>query len=111
MLVDLSMYVVSASILDRAWVVACSRNTPQMKKCWIQASLIQHFPYCGYAAVAALTAKAVISGAGVASKFGKERAQVWGRSAQQAEDCEAIPKKPGDGRWSLLQSDGSWLFH
>ena len=21
------------------------------------------------------------------------------------------PKKPGDGRWSLLQSGGSWLFH
>ena len=20
-------------------------------------------------------------------------------------------KKPGDGRWSLLQSDGSWVFH
>ena len=43
--------------------------------------------------------------------FGKQRKQVWGRSAQQAEDCEAIPKKPGDGRWSLLQSDGFWLFH
>ena len=43
--------------------------------------------------------------------FGKQRKQVWGRSAQQAEDCEAIPKKSGDGRWSFLQSDGSWVFH
>ncbi|MBQ7521107.1 MAG: hypothetical protein IJU12_12380, partial [Clostridia bacterium] len=46
-----------------------------------------------------------------ASKFGKRHMRVWGRSAQQAEDCEAIPKKPEDGRWSLLQSDGFWLFH
>ena len=43
--------------------------------------------------------------------FGYPIKQVWGRPAQQAEDCEAIPKKPGDGRWSLLQSDGSWVFH
>ena len=43
--------------------------------------------------------------------FGKQHKRVWGRSAQQAEDCVAIPKKPGDGRWSLLQSDGFRLFH
>ena len=43
--------------------------------------------------------------------FGYETTRVWGRSAQQAEDCEAISKKPEDGRWSLLQSDGSWVFH
>ena len=109
--VELSILVTSASILDRAWVVACSRNTPQMKKCWIQASLIQHFPYCGYGAKAPLTANAVISVAGAASKFGKRHTRVWGRPAQQAEDCAAIPKKPGDGRSSLLESDGSWLFH
>ncbi|MBR1607874.1 MAG: hypothetical protein IJ664_09180, partial [Clostridia bacterium] len=48
-----------------------------------------HCCLCGYGAKAPLTAKAVISGAGVASKFGKQRTQVWGRSAQQAEDCEA----------------------
>ena len=70
-----------------------------MKKCWIQASLIQHFPYCGYGAKAPLTAKAVISGAGVASKFGKRHAQVWGRSAQQAENRAAIPKK--SDRWLI----------
>ena len=70
-----------------------------------------HFCLCGYGAKAPLTAKAVISGAGVARKFGKQRKRVWGRSAQQAEDCEAISKKPGDGRWSLLQSDGFRLFY
>ena len=43
--------------------------------------------------------------------FGYDTKRVWGRPAQQAEDCEAIPKKPGDGRWSLLQSDGFRLFH
>ena len=48
---------------------------------------------------------------GVASMFGKQRTQVWGRSAQQAEDCEAIPKNPADGWSSLLVPDSCWIFH
>ena len=48
---------------------------------------------------AALTAKAVISGAGAASMFGKQRTQVWGRPAQQAENRAAIPKK--SDRWLI----------
>ena len=70
-----------------------------------------HFCLCGYGAKAPLTANAVISVAGVASKSGKQHTRVWGRPAQQAEDCEAIPKKQVAGRWSLLQSDGFRLFH
>ena len=31
--------------------------------------------------------------------FGYQNKQVWGRSAQQAEDCEAIPKK--SDRWLI----------
>ena len=31
--------------------------------------------------------------------FGYQTKQVWGRSAQQAEDCEAIPKK--SDRWLI----------
>jgi len=58
-----------------------------------------HFCLCGYAANAALTAKAVISGAGAASMFGKQRTQVWGRPAQQAENRAAIPKK--SDRWLI----------
>ena len=58
-----------------------------------------HFCLCGYAAGAALTAKAVISGAGTASMFGYETMQVWGRPAAKAEDCEAIPKK--SDRWLI----------
>ena len=71
-----------------------------------------HFCLCGYGAKAPLRlASQPHFWSGAARKFGKERTRVWGRSAQQAEDCEAIPKKPGDGRWSLLQSDGFRLFH
>ena len=43
--------------------------------------------------------------------FGYETTRVWGRSAQQAEDCEAIPKNPADGWSSLLVPDSCWIFH
>ena len=71
-----------------------------------------HFCICGYGAKAPLRlASQPHFWGGAARKFGKRHTRVWGRSAKQAEDCEAIPKKLGDGRWSLLQSDGSRLFH
>ena len=92
-----------------------------------------HFCLCGYGAKAPLTAKAVISGAGlqpclviIPSEFGvglrsrpRIAQQVPGPSGPLSAKNDPLdhfsgapsPKKPGDGRWSLLQSDGSWVFH
>ena len=71
-----------------------------------------HFCLCGYGAKAPLRlASQPHFWSGAARKFGKERTRGWGRSAQQAEDCEAIPKNPADGWSSLLVPDSCWIFH
>ena len=59
-----------------------------------------HFCLCGYGAKAPLRlASQPHFWSRAASKFGKRHMRVWGRSAQQAEDCEAIPKK--SDRWLI----------
>ena len=59
-----------------------------------------HFCLCGYGAKAPLRlASQPHFWSGAARKFGKERTRGWGRPAQQAEDCEAIPKK--SDRWLI----------
>ena len=72
------------------------RNTKDDRK---RASSIRSLLLMRLCCFATLTAKAVISVAEAASMFGYETTRVWGRSAQQAEDCEAIPKK--SDRWLI----------
>ena len=80
--------------------LSCAPEIRQNQKNPASSKLDPDFLVIGYGAKAPLRlASQPHFWSGAARKFGKERTRGWGRSAQQAEDCEAIPKK--SDRWLI----------
>ena len=70
-----------------------------------------HFCLCGYGAKAPLTAKAVISGAGLQESLAKNAHEAGVGLRSRPRIAKQSRKSPIDGWSSLLESDSYRLFH